>query len=801
MTITRQDLKIAKPELLGSSADAGGQRTRNFVQSGKLNELFSAISDIDHAQSAIDIGKCYPALDTPDTATLLDAHVFISEPPTDLLVSLMLVEAEALDDADRMTEMKEIIESSVTAGSLFRSGAPGFLPNQNSFSQDYLIRIDTLNGKEYRVYTSLRVGQVIAISVEYTGNEDLTYPRFVHYAKVVQLNAPGNSAGNVVFEPPMPKATPEAAVNINGATNCTKLRLVNEASPLKFHGVTKLTSATNSKILAVVATKQNLLPVVLSEQTKSGISLASNGILNKTVSTDASVAQSYQFDLVDVLQGDNPSVDYSPKVTFKSGGEIYTTVDAVVVVASDKVSVTLARKPDLNSSINLSYIDIGRYQNYDSADVFPSARELVPGSLEGKVIKNGGNYPFVERDGAIYIGGATRAGIVDYAAGIITLDADFSGLTYKALVTQSAPVSVAAFTLNATTPLLDTFYLQVLSATDTLVSASSDANGIITGTGVSGTIVNGLVNLSFASPVKLSTLTYDITEQVRNLPPAEIYGLNPLRVPNGGIVEAFRVWGTVAVQHSQYQAIAAPAPAQVHNIRPGARFVDITDATGASLWTPTSDHFTVNTVAGTVTLNSDFSGFTAPFILSDTIGELALVTALTDTSITLAGPLTAQYPINATVASVQILGDLQARVGSVRDMTAWANNWTQDGTPATGNLNTVDYPIEVNNRTAVNEDWVLIFNSPTSFRCVGKRLGQIDTGDTLNDFSPINPQTNAPYFVIRTGAFGGGWNIGEAIRFTTYAAAKPIMPVRIVQAGHSQISTDKAVLAFRGNES
>ncbi|ABE56517.1 conserved hypothetical protein [Shewanella denitrificans OS217] len=801
MTITRQDLKIAKPELLGASDDAGGQRTRNFVQSGKLNELFRAISDIDHAQSAIDIVKCYPALDTQDTSTLLDAHVFISEAPTDPLVSLMLVEADSLDDSDRMTDMKEIIESSVTAGSLFRSGGPGFLPNQNNFSQDYLTSVKTLNNREYRVYTQLRVGQVIAISVEYSGNEDTAYPRFVHYAKVVQLFAPGNSAGNVVFEPPMSRATPESHVNINGDNNCTKLRLVNEASPLKFHGVTKLTSATSSKTLAVEATKKNLLPVVLSEQTKSGISLAANGVLPKTVSQVASEAQSYQFDLTDVLQGENQNVDYSPKVSFKSGGEIFGTVDAVIVVATDKVSVTLARKPDINSNISLSYISSSHYQNYDNADAFPAAKQLVLGSLDGKVILNGGNYTFVERDGSIYVNGDTRVGIVDYAAGVITLEAGFSGLTFNALVTENTPVSNAVFSLNATTPILETFYLQVLSATDTLVSASSDANGVITGAGVSGTLDNGLVTLSFTQPVKLNTLTYDITEQVRNLPPADIYGLNPLRVPNNGIVDGFRVWGTVAIQHSQYQAIPTPAAAQVHNIRQGARFVDITDATGLSLWTPTNDNFTVDTASGTVTLNSDFSGFTAPFILSDTIGELGLVTALSDNLITLAGNLTQQYPINSTVASVQILGDLQARVGSVRDMTAWANNWTQDGTPATGNLNTVDYPIEVNNRTAVNEDWVLIFNSTTSFRCVGRRLGQIATGDVLNDFSPINPQTNAPYFVIRAAAFGGGWNIGEAIRFNTYAAAKPIMPIRITQAGHSQITTDKAVLAFRGNES
>ena len=75
------------------------------------------------------------------------------------------------------------------------------------------------------------------------------------------------------------------------------------------------------------------------------------------------------------------------------------------------------------------------------------------------------------------------------------------------------------------------------------------------------------------------------------------------------------------------------------------------------------------------------------------------------------------------------------------------------------------------------------------------------TGDTLNDFAPINPRTQQPYFIIRSEAFGGGWNVGEAIRFATNAASKPIMLLRSVTSGHSQITTDRAVLAFRGNES
>jgi hypothetical protein len=550
--------------------------------------------------------------------------------------------------------------------------------------------------------------------------------------------------------------------------------------------------------------------VVLSEQVKTGQSISDGDIVRKTVSQNATTAQSYQFSLVDVLQGANIAVDYTPITSYTSGGIQYGSDDAIVVVSSDTVSVTLSRKPDLNTPVSLQYISGVSYQNYDNADAFPADRELVPNTLTGKVTRQSTPYQFTERDGALYITvysgfGVTiqeeiRAGIVDYQTGIITLENGISILEYVGLVIAPESANVATFVLNASDALLDTFYVQVFTVGDVLISASCDSNGTVTGTGISGSIVNNLVQLSFTQDVKLSTLRYDITEQVRNLPPADIYGLNPLRIPNAGIVDIYRAWGTIAVSHTDYQNIVSPSSGTVITIRTGSNFIDISDATGASLWTATSDHFSVDSTAGTVTLNSDFSGFTAPFILSDTISELALVTAVNTNTVTISAALSREYPIGSSVASVQILGDLQARVGKVRDMTSWANNWDLDGEAAQGTLNTVDYPIEVTNAAAVNEDWVLVFTSTTAFRCVGKRIGQIATGDTVNDFAPINSLTNQPYFVIRAGAFGAGWNPGEAIRFATVASAKPVMPIRTVQAGHSQINTDRAVLAFRGNE-
>ena len=155
-----------------------------MVESGKLNEVFRAISDIDHAQSAVDIVKVYPALDTVDTSILLDGHIFISQKPTDPLVSLLIAESDVLSDADRMTDMVEILESSVRAGELIRRNLIGLLAGQDTFPRPYLQSVYQFNGKDFYENVTLVQGQTIVISVEYPGAENELYPRFEHFCQI-----------------------------------------------------------------------------------------------------------------------------------------------------------------------------------------------------------------------------------------------------------------------------------------------------------------------------------------------------------------------------------------------------------------------------------------------------------------------------------------------------------------------------------------------------------------------------------------------------------------------------------------
>ncbi|KZN58887.1 hypothetical protein N473_26270, partial [Pseudoalteromonas luteoviolacea CPMOR-1] len=107
----REDLKIFKPERLGSAPNAGGYRTNSAIQSGKLNDVFSAISEVEHASSAFEIVKLYPAVATGDASSLNRAHVFISDQPDDKLVSTLIAESSSLTDASLFVDMSQMLRT------------------------------------------------------------------------------------------------------------------------------------------------------------------------------------------------------------------------------------------------------------------------------------------------------------------------------------------------------------------------------------------------------------------------------------------------------------------------------------------------------------------------------------------------------------------------------------------------------------------------------------------------------------------------------------------------------------------
>ncbi|WP_417705317.1 hypothetical protein [Rheinheimera aquimaris] len=797
----RTDLKIFKSERMTQQADAGGQRTGIEVENGQLNEVFGNISDIDHAQSAVDIVKVYPAVATNNTELLQDGHILINEPPLDPLVDVMIIESAAINDGSERADIVEAIESGITAGLLLRSGLTGMLAGQNTINRLDLAS-NSIGTEEKSV--NLSVGQIICISVEYTGSESTTWPRKQHFAKVVS----GGTADNVTFEPAIPFATPNRDIAINGQSRCTLLRAVNIGTGVICHGVTALTQNASSTTLNVGKTAGQLYPRITTivNRLQNRPLLDEANITRKQLTVDAD-GLSYQFNTEDVATW------ATIEVLYVSAG--ISRTDATRSYNGSSISVLLNAMPDPGTKVSVKYTSTQRFAQYDSTSgALPAGWSLVLNfDLAGTMLyTNGTRYSFqfdpnnptvlrVTRTGSVF--DYQQAAIID-TSGNVTYYNGFSAIEYTGIIENNAAAVEQVYSASFTVPYREvvnsSLYISVEASAGGLVTASADNNGNITGTNVTGSIENGFVSLTFTVPVKASTLSYNIDEVSVLVPPTALYGINSLRIPNDGAVPLFRPFGVICIAHNQFTQYPSLTAAQAISRRPNS-FIDIVDAEGASLWHPLQQHYEYDKDTGEVTI-VDVTGFTAPFELIDTLSELALVTNVEPNQLKIAAPLVGSYPAGSIVSSVCQLGDMQALVGNLFDQEIWNGIFIDSiqGNPATASYNGVDHPIEVVNQSAINERWAIQFlGSSTAFRCVGEKVGQVGTGDIMNDFAPINPNTGQPYFVIRSTGWGGGWQSGNVLRFNTASASPPTVLLRSVSAGHSAIDQDSIRLHFRGN--
>ncbi len=199
------------------------------------------------------------------------------------------------------------------------------------------------------------------------------------------------------------------------------------------------------------------------------------------------------------------------------------------------------------------------------------------------------------------------------------------------------------------------------------------------------------------------------------------------------------------------------------------------------------DKYSVNLDTGTVTW-INLSGVSQPISIVDRIEDMGVVTDVQITGqLTLSQPLTHAFPIqNTLVSNAVINGTIYARVSVPFDQQTWSNVWSDSviGSTVAAQYNSTQYPIVVDNNSAIQERWVLIFTTATQFNVVGEHVGQIITGASTNtNTAPINPNTAQPYFTIPAGGWGGGWAAGNVMRFNTYAANAPVWLIQSIGQG------------------
>lgn len=448
---------------------------------------------------------------------------------------------------------------------------------------------------------------------------------------------------------------------------------------------------------------------------------------------------------------------------------------------------------------------------------------------------------YTDRLGQLYTdidpatGAGTYAGTIDYAAGMASLTtwqvgasndglligaistSSFTPVSKVVLRTASAPIKPSSFSIRATP-----------SNGGGQITATADDSGNIQTSAMFGTVNynTGVATIQFGALVTAagneSASWYDASNVINGqifkpaavlaesiiynavsytfLPlSSAILGLDPARLPIDGRIPVYRDGDVVVVLNDQSTSLTAASNTATNLGRTRLSRVIVKDLGGNLL---ALSKYTANLDTGVITWG-DLSGISQPLTITDRVQDMAVIADVQiDGTITLSTPLTHDYPAWSLVANAVVLNDLFATASTPFNQATWTNVFsdTAIGSGSPAQYDHTNYPISVINSGAIEERWVLIFTSQTTFNVIGEHVGQIVSGaTTATDLAPINPETNDPYFTLLHGGFGSGWYAGNCLRFNTYQAAAPVWIIQSILQGDATSSDLSFSLSFAGD--
>lgn len=482
-------------------------------------------------------------------------------------------------------------------------------------------------------------------------------------------------------------------------------------------------------------------------------------------------------------------------------------------------------------------------------DLTPRVRNAI---VPGGVAFTFGGRTYYDRLGTLYYdqqlttGAGTAGGTIDYNTGVASLTAYAGGVapsvTLRALLTEVLPYPLyVAHGRTPGSPLRPgTFYIQANRARDgVLISATADNNGNIDSTDMHGVVdsVTGVYSVAFGRYVLDSSLTPDekaedwydadhvdadgyiwwprevIASSIRfncvvqaSLPQdPEIIKVNPVRLPMDGRVPVIRPGDTLVIHDPQPYTMPSGLTAGQVVALPRDELASVAVYDQLGLGVDPAMFADVDLEAGEITMATplDLSDYVQPLVAIHSIEDMALcLDAQITGRVSLGQALTHNYSAgNSLVSSAQILGDAQARYGSLFAQGTWTGVWSDTliGSPPSGGgqYNDATFPLVLLNRDAITQRWRLTFTSSTAFNVIGEEIGSIGTGDTTSGAAPINPATGLPYFEIDGAGFGAGWSTGNTLRFNTFAAGGPLWVARTVISGPATNEDDRIRLQVR----
>lgn len=440
------------------------------------------------------------------------------------------------------------------------------------------------------------------------------------------------------------------------------------------------------------------------------------------------------------------------------------------------------------------------------------SRALIQHMVTGSLLFTVGGRSYVESGGTLYTrdntGTLVAAGTLDPLTGLGTINTWFTGsstVTINALLTKYGQWMLSSVIWRTAGSPLRSQSFQVTDGTHVAGSAVDNtisSAGFITSGSIN--LDTGVYQLTFSSGHVPETLRYNAVALTYLPVDADILGLNAVRLPLDGRVPIFQSGGDLVILNDQTDTLTNPVVAgSTYTLSRGQlAYAQVFDANGQKV--PT-DRYTADLDAGTVTMANplDLSGYAQPLKVEHRIEDMIrCVDAQLSGDVTVSRGVARDFPASGTfVATVKQYGTLQSRAYNLFSQQAWTGVWSESliGNGTVGQYNAPIYPVEVDNKGAITERWRLEFTGPNAFRLIGEKTGLIDSGNTLGDFSPINPNTGTPYLTIRAAGWGSGWGAGNQVRFNTQAASAPIWLAQVELPGPVTVTPDSARLEFRGD--
>lgn len=284
----------------------------------------------------------------------------------------------------------------------------------------------------------------------------------------------------------------------------------------------------------------------------------------------------------------------------------------------------------------------------------------------------------------------------------------------------------------------------------------------------------------------------------------DILGVDTVKLPPSGKVPAYRKGDLILIKAQKEFAIPSTVPNEPISVgKTRLSLLDVVDSLGVKV---AYEGYTVDLDAGTFTFTDLFvaSDYLAPFKALYHYQDMAVASDVSISGdIKLTKQLTHDFSVADTlVSSALLMGTLQARVYNMFTQDVWRSKFLayRDGDDSIFKYDTAVAPIEVTNESCIQEEWALVLTGSTSFDLIGKNVGKIASGSTLEDFTPLNPVTKKPMMKLKAAGFSAGGRAGNVLRFNTNAANYPVWVVRTVLQSNATNIDHSFSLEFKGNK-